>query len=117
MTKALKQLLNSLDKLVDGGHEEVMDTDVRERMHDAVYKTLVDPQPDYQLPAEFGMFSPEGNDQVRASLAKFFAHPEFTEAKKLPTPKARLDAFQDIEVESTAGNTYDEYFGYNDSFE
>jgi len=117
MKKALKQLLNSLDKLVDDGQEEVMDTDVRERMHDAVYKMLVQPQPDYQLPDEFGMFSPEGNEQVRAILANFLAHAEFAEAKTLPTPKARLDAFQDIEVESAAGNTYDEYFGYNDSFE
>jgi hypothetical protein len=117
MKTALKQLLNALDKIVDDGQEELMDTDVRERMHDAVYKTLVDPQPDYQLPAEFGMFSPEGNAQVRAALSKFLAHPEVAQAKKLPTPKARLDAFQDIDVESAGGNTYDEYFGYNDSFE
>ena len=117
MKKALKQLLNSLDKLAEGGHDEVMDTDVRERMHDAVYKTLVEPQPDYQLPDEFGMFSPEGNKKVKAILIKFFAHPEFADAKTLPTPKARLDAFQDVEVESAEGNTYDEYFGYNDSFE
>ena len=117
MKKALKQLLNALDKLVEGGHDEVMDTDVRERMHDAVYKTLVEPQPDYLLPDEFGMFSPEGNKKVSTVLAKFFAHSDVAEAKKLPTPKARLDAFQDVEVESAEGNTYDEYFGYNDSFE
>ena len=86
MKKALKQLLNALDKLADDGHDEVMDTDVRERMHEAVYKTLVVPQPDYQFPGEFGMFSPEGNKKVKAILAKFFAHPEFAEVKKLPTP-------------------------------
>ena len=117
MKKALKQLINAFDKLAEDGHDEVMDTDVRERMHDAVYKTLVEPQADYELPDEFGMFSPDGNKKVKAILAKFFAHPEFAEAKKLPTPKARLDAFQDVEVESGEGNTYDEYFGYNDSFE
>ena len=83
----------------------------------SLYKTLVDLQPDYQLPDEFGMFSPEGNKKVKAILAKFFANPDVAEAKKLPTPKERLDAFQDIEVESSEGNTYDEYFGYNDSFE
>jgi hypothetical protein len=117
MKKAVKQLLNALDKLGEGGHDEVMDTDVREQMSDALHKTLVEPQPDYQLPEEFGMFSPEGNKKVKAALSKFFAHPEFVEAKKLPTPKARLDAFQDVEVESDGGNTLDEYFGYDDSFE
>jgi hypothetical protein len=117
MKKALKQLINALDKLAEDGHDEVMDTDVREQMHDAVYKTLVEPQPDYQLPDEFGMFSPEGNKKVKTILTKFFAHPELIEAQKLPSSKARLDAFQDDEVESAEGNTYDEYFGYNDSFE
>ena len=116
MRKALKQLLNALDKLAEGGHDEVTDTDVRERMHDAVFKTLVEPRPDYRLPDDFGMFSPAGNKKVKAILARFFAHPEFAEAKTLATPKARLDAFQDVEVESAEGNTYDEYFGYNDSF-
>ncbi|HEX8342118.1 MAG TPA: hypothetical protein VF624_14525 [Tepidisphaeraceae bacterium] len=117
MKKALKQLLNALDKLAEGGHDEVTDTDVREQMHDAVYKTLVEPQADYQLPEEFGMFSPEGNKNVKAILTKFFAHPEFAQAMKLSTPKARLGVFQDVEVESSEGNTYDEYFGYDDSFE
>ena len=117
MKKALKQLLDALDKLAEGGHDEVTDTDVRERMHDAVFKTLVDPQPDYLLPDEFGMFSPEGNREVKVILSKFIAHPEFAEAKKLPSPKERLDVFQDVDVESAGGNTYDEYFGYNDSFE
>lgn len=117
MKKALKQLINSLDKLADNGHDEVMDTDVREQMYDAVHQLLVEPQAEYELPDEFGMFSPEGNALVKAILAKFAAHPEFAEAKKLPTAKERLDAFQDIDVESAEGNTYDEYFGYNDSFE
>lgn len=117
MKKALKQLLDALDELAEGGHDEVTDTDVRERMHEAVFRTLVDPQADYQLPDEFGMFSPEGNREVKAILSKFITHPEFADAKKLPSPKERLDVFQDVEVESVGGNTYDEYFGYNDSFE
>lgn len=117
MKKALKQLLNALDKLVEAGHDEVMDTDVREQMHEAIYKSFVEPEAEYRLPDEFGMFSAEGNQKVKNILTKFLGHPETSEAKNLPTPKARLDAFQDIDVESSEGNTYDEYFGYNDSFE
>ena len=117
MKKALKQLLNSLDKLAQGDHDEVLDTEVREPMHDVVYKTLVEPVAGYELPEEFGMFSAEGNAKVSEILAKFIAHPEFTAAKKLPTPKERLSSFQDSDVESNEGNSYDEYFGYNDSLE
>ena len=117
MKKALKQLLNALDRLADDGHDEVRDTDVSEQMFDAVHKTLVEPLPGYELPEEFGMFSAEGNAGVRAILADFLAHPEFPAAKALATPKERLNAFQDIEVESRDGNTHDEYFGYSDDYE
>ncbi len=117
MKTALQQLLNALDKLAEGGHDEVMDTDVREQMYVAVHSTLVEPVANYQLPEEYGMFSPEGNKKVKTILSEFFSHPEVAFAKKLPTAKARLDAFQDIDVVSSAGNTYDEYFGYSDAFE
>lgn len=116
MKKALKQLLNGMDKMVEEGYDEVEDTDVRERMHDAIYKMLVEPVGGYQLPDEFGMFSAKGNQRVKATLTKFFNHPEFAAAQKLPTPKARLDAFQDDDVVSSEDSTYDDYFGYNDSF-
>src|SRR3712207_599585 len=115
MKNALRQLLNSLDELAEGGHDEVTDTDVREQLHDAVYQTLVEPTPGYPLPESFGMYTPEGDRKVKAALATFFAHPEVAEAMKLPTPKARLDAFQDVDVRSSNDSAYDEYFGYNDS--
>jgi hypothetical protein len=109
--------LDSLDGVVAAGHEEVMDTAVREQLHEAVFKTLVEPEAGYRLPEEFGMFSEEGNAKVRRILGKFLAHPEVEAAKKLGTAKERLEAFGDLEVESSEGTTYDEYFGYNDSFE
>jgi hypothetical protein len=112
MKKALKQLINALDKVFEE-HEEVGDTAVREFMYDAVHKSLIVPQPGYELPDDFGMFSEEGNRKVRAALKKFFAHPEVAAAPtRLKTPKERLDAFQDGDVESSEGNMYDEYFGY-----
>lgn len=117
MKKALKQLLDNLDAIVEEGHDELLDTDVREQMADAVHQTLVDPQEDYELPDTFGMFSDEGNAMVKTALEKFLSHAEVAAAKKIPTAAARLDAFQDIDVESTEGNTYDEYFGYDDSYE
>jgi len=92
------------------------DTAVREAMYDAVHKSYIAPASGYALPDEFGMFSPEGDKKVRAALAKFLAHPEVIAAgKDLKTPKQRLDAFQDSEVESNEGNCYDEYFGHADA--
>jgi hypothetical protein len=110
--KALKQLINALDKICDE-HEEVGDTAVREQMHDAVHKGFIVRQPRYKLPAKFGMFSDEGNKLVRVALEKFLEQSDVSAASKsLKTPEKRLAAFQDSNVESSEGNTYDEYFGY-----
>jgi hypothetical protein len=112
MKKALKKLIDELDD-VFGEHEEVGDTYVREQMYDAVHKGFIEPLPEYALPSTFGMFSDEGNAKVRVALQEFLAHADVIKAANtLYTPEARLAAFQDIDVKSSQGNTYDEYFGY-----
>jgi len=111
---ALKKLIDDLDAISEE-HDEVLDTDVREQMADSVRQTFINPTPGYTLPDTYGMFSDEGNEMVRSTLQAFFQHPEVLAAtKSLTTSQARLDAFQDIEVESENGNTYDEYFGYSE---
>jgi hypothetical protein len=112
MKKALKQLINALDKVFDE-HEEVGDTAVRESLSEAVRNLFIVPRPGYALPDEFGMFSEAGNRAVRTALRTFLGHPDVAAAAiRLRTPKERLDAFQDVSVESSDGNTYDEYFGH-----
>ena len=112
MKKALKQLLDDLDKVFEE-HQEVGDTDVKQRMYDAVHDGFIVPLPGYTLPEEFGMFSEEGEQLVRAALQSFLAHPEVSEAATLlKTPKARLAAFQDNSIKSSGGMYYDEFFGY-----
>ncbi len=114
MKTALKQLVDDLDS-VFAEHEEVGDTDVREQMYEAVSKSFIIPQPGYVLPAEFGMFSDDGNKKVKSALRKFFAQPDVLAASsQIKTPEARLAAFQDTNVKSSKGHTYDEYFGYAD---
>src|SRR5690242_3759742 len=108
MKKALRQLIDALDRVFETD-EEVGDTMVREAMADAVQRAFVAPEAGYVLPAEFGMFSPAGNAKVRRALERFLAHPEVVAAgKALRTPKERLEAFQDPDVESKEGNGYDE---------
>jgi len=117
MKKSLKALLNALDKVAED-FEEVTDTDVREQMRDAVEKAILDPVPGYRLPDEFGMFEAKGNAKIKAALAKFIESARVeVKAAGLKSRADRLRAFQDTEVESRDGNTYDEYFGYDDSLD
>jgi hypothetical protein len=117
MKKSLKALLNAMDKIAED-YEEVLDTDVREQMRDAIEKSLLAPVAGYTLPEEFGMFAPKGNAKVKAALAKFIeAAKGEAAAARLKTRADRLRAFQDIDLKSRKGNTYDEYFGYDDSLD
>ncbi|SRR6266567_2488767 len=112
--KALRQFLGVLDKIFEN-HEEVGDTDVREKMYDAIHKGYIKPRSGYTLPTRFGMFSDRGDDLVHAAIQKFLTHPEVVAARKsLKTPEARLNAFQDNDVESSEGTTCFEYFGHTD---
>jgi hypothetical protein len=106
---ALKRFLGTLDKIFDA-HEELGDTDVRDRLSLAIHKGFIYRQP-RPLPEKFGMFSQTGEKRVRAAVKKFLAHAEVVAASKsLKTPAARLLAFQDNDVKSAEGNTYSEYF-------
>ena len=113
MKKSLKVLLNAMDKIAED-FEEVGDTAVREQMREAIEKGLLAPVAGYVLPDEFGMFEPEGDAKVKAALATFIAAAK-VESVGLTTREDRLRAFQDTDVESRDGNTYDEFFGYDDS--
>lgn len=111
--KALKQFLAALDKIYSK-HAELGDTDVRERMYQAIYRGFIKPQPGYSLPGKLGMFSDQGNDLVRAALHGFLTHPEVVAAARvLKTPEDRFAAFQDSDVETKEGTNYIEYFGYS----
>lgn len=94
---------------------EVEDTDVRERMHDAIYRAFVLLDDAYAVPAEFGMFTPAGNAAVRSALLTFIADARpLAERAGLTNPRARLSAFQDIRTVGRNGQPYDTYFGDRD---
>ncbi len=115
MRQALSSLLNEMGKIAKE-FEEVSDTYVREQMSEAIYHSFIEPLAGYILPNEFGMFSNEGNVAVRAALVKFVVEANIeADRLRLQTPQIRLDAFQDNDVQSLEGNTYDEYFGHRDS--
>jgi hypothetical protein len=111
---ALKELLDNLDK-VDEKYPEVTDTAVREMLHDAVRIYFVYGSPDGEYPTDndFAMFTKRGNQAVHKAIVRFLTHPDVKAARvELATSEARLDAFQDDEVESSNGSHYDWYFGW-----
>ncbi len=111
--KALKQFLTALDKIY-AKHEEVGDSDVRDQMYAAIYRSFIQPKHDFALPTKFGMFSDKGNELIRAALHKFLTHREVLAASRaLQSPEDRLAAFQDDGVETSEGTTCFEYFGYS----
>ena len=111
MKNVLKRLLDDLDEVFEQ-HAEVGDTDVREQMYVAIRKGFIMPEAGYIVPPTFGMFSRRGDRRVREAIVKFLADPELALASKAcQAPQARLDWFQDIDVRSSTGKAYDEYFG------
>lgn len=112
LERALRQLLDALDT-VSQRHEEVHDTDVREQLWDAVFKRFITPQAGYQMPQRLGMFSEAGNAAVRAALEAFFNHADVVAAQRsLASAQERLNAFQNDDIQTDAGHTYEDYFGY-----
>ncbi|HMJ16093.1 MAG TPA: hypothetical protein VK524_31975, partial [Polyangiaceae bacterium] len=84
----------------------------REQTHAVIYRGFVLQEAAYEVPARFGMFTPQGNAAVRKALTEFLAAARPLAARGgLRDARARLNAFQDISVQSGNGETFDAYFG------
>ncbi|MBL4868464.1 MAG: hypothetical protein JKY67_19025 [Pseudomonadales bacterium] len=112
MEQVLKRLLDRLD-LISEENAEILDSDVRLQLSDALFNCYIDPIDDYDLPDNFGLFTDEGNQKVRVALKSFVddAIPLAIQLK-LITPDDKLGEFQNDDVESSIGSVYDDYFGY-----
>lgn len=109
---ATREFLNELDGIADD-HGEIMDTECREQLFDALYLSVLKPRDGYELPEKYGLYEPEGNARVKAAFQRYVgAALPLAAQEGLDTPSARLDAFQN--VSSDAGNSTDEYFGWLD---
>ena len=105
--EALAALSGALNAVWDD-HGEITDTEIRERMFDAVFRSYLHRIPNYVLPETFATDSPEGDAAVRAVLSAFIsAASRLADAEGLDTPQKRLDAFYS---DSSLG--LDEFFGW-----
>jgi len=113
------ELLALLESLVTVAHKhnEIFDTEVREMMFEAVHDGFLKPQPSFVLAKRSGMFSDEGNQEVREALGRYIecAGARAT-AIGMFDPNERLAAFQDEEVQADdhEGGTLEQedFFGW-----
>lgn len=111
---ALAQLLDRLEE-IDGHFEELQDTICREKMHAAIVDGFVRKTPNYKLPDEFGMFTPDGNLAVKAALTEFILEANrVAELNNICAFHDRFAVFQDPRATSTSEEvSVDDFFGYD----
>ena len=107
MVPLLVELMEDLES-VGFEHPEVFDTDVRERMADALVRGFVDREPGFELPADFGMFSAAGDQLVRQALQEFLG-PALRAAEGMHQRRTRLRALWNPYAVSITGSTIDDF--------
>jgi hypothetical protein len=110
----LQELLDGLEK-IGAAHDELYDTECRDRLGSAILNAFARSISDFDMPSDFGLYSQDGNRDVDRTLSKFVR-----EAKAqsivlgLDTFHKRLIAFQDASVRSRRERCgYDDFFGYS----
>jgi hypothetical protein len=112
MERLILELLERLEAIGEQ-HEELFDSEVRESMDKAVGAGFLRPETGYVLPDTFGMYSREGDQQVREALAWFLAAAaKSAVAEGLNTFQKRLAAFQNHEVQTAQKNDFNDFFGW-----
>ncbi len=112
MEKLLLKLLQDLEA-IEEEHEEMGDTAVREAMTAALRDGFIKAKATFVLGDDFEMFTAKGNRRVKEALARFLKRAEaVAQQEGLIKPRARLDAFQNLEVQTAEGTCYADYFDY-----
>src|SRR5690242_17128429 len=113
MNDLLRILLNQLDAIGEQ-HEEIYDSECRDKMGNAVLTGFIRQVDGFLLPQDFGLFSEDANLAVRIALGTYIHEANRSAAAlDLKSFFQRLNAFQNVEVRSDVqGSFYDDYFGY-----
>jgi hypothetical protein len=114
MEDALLKLLTTLEALGEI-HEELYDSEVRERMRNAIMDGFVREKPNFEVPRDLGMFTDEANGAVQRALEIYIsAANKRSRELGIVTFHVRLAAFQNgnVRTHSETGIYYDDLFGY-----
>lgn len=109
---SMAALLEDLEA-IGAEHDELFDTDVRERMWAIVDAALIKQTTEIAVPAELGMFTAEGNAKLRAAL-------EFNLTRlrqvfaifQLDTEQKRRASFFNPRLHTEQGRHVDDFFGH-----
>lgn len=115
--RAVRTLLDNLDRLVEQ-HGEIGDTEVRERMAQAVFLAYVEQPSGHRRKFSYFCMNPIAEFQLRRVMKRFFASgvPEAHETG-LESPQSRYDALCNPAIRSARGSEVWEYFGPFESYE
>lgn len=105
--------LNELEHIA-AIHDELTDTDVRERLREVINYYFVWANPlDDAFPQKYAMFSAEG-DALVAKATKRFVELAQQVASNIAVGNARNDLLESSEVETEEGAYFDEFIGSTD---
>lgn len=105
-------LLEDLEAIADE-HEEIFDTDVRERMWAVVDTVLIKQTSEADVPDDIGMFTAEANDKLKAALVANL--PRLRDAFAvfgLDTERKRLQSFCNPSLHTERGHRVMDFFGH-----
>jgi hypothetical protein len=111
MREPLVRLLDAMEA-IGNDHEEIFDTDVRERVGDVIERSLVTQIDTVSVPADLGMFSDDGNEQLRSVLERYLTDATQIAGALGLDESARRSAVWDEEAASTSGLSVDEFLGW-----
>ena len=102
--------LNALEHIAEE-HDELTDTDVRERLREVINYYFVWANPvDDNFPEKYAMFSEEGDALVAQATRRFIEQAQQV-ASDVAVGNARNDLLENSEVETEEGAYFDEFIG------
>jgi hypothetical protein len=108
----LRRLLEELEA-ISKDHEEIFDTEVRERMGIAVVDGFVRGRGPQVVPIDLGMASDAANGLVHSAIVRFVNDANnLVESVGKAAFFDRLAALQNRAVSTDNGNDYEEFFGH-----
>lgn len=107
--------LNELAKL-SRKHDELTDTDVRERLHEVINWFFIWGKPIQAFPKQFAMMSAAGNQSVAAATRNFIDDAlAIAKAEGVKPGAARHALIEDPKAKSSKGDGYDVFLGSSDA--
>ena len=109
------QFLDELEKISEE-HNELTDTDVRERLHEVINYYFIWGKPiESNFPKCFGMFSSEGDKKIFKVVRHFIQDAvKHANTEKLEVGEQRNSVIESPKALTSTGNAYDFFLGSSD---